>query len=330
MRAVVIREFGDIADVPLGSLPDPVPGPDDVLVRIQAVAVNFVDLLVMEGKYQFLPDRPFAPGKLPAGVVEAAGSAVTAFRPGDRVLTMAEHGGYAELVAVPQGQCLHLPESLSVTDAASMALAFDTAWFALRDRARIQPGESVLVLGATGAVGNAAMQLAKAWGAKVLAGVSSPDRMDDVLRAGADAAIDLSRDNLRDDLRKQVHAVNDGAGVDIVIDPLGGDIFDAAVRVLAWRGRLVVVGFAAGRIPEIRANYLLLKNIEVSGLQVSDYRKRDPDRMAACFAELFSLYESGKLTPAASETFPFDRYRDALTLMRERTARKRLILQPNR
>ncbi|MEX2617835.1 MAG: NADPH:quinone oxidoreductase family protein [Alphaproteobacteria bacterium] len=330
MRAVVIHEFGDAGDVPLGTLPDPAPGPDEVLVRIHAVAVNFVDLLVMEGKYQFLPDRPFAPGKLPCGVIEAVGSAVTAFRPGDRVQTMAEHGGYAELVAVPQDQCLHLPDTLSFTDAASMALAFDTAWFALRDRARIRPGESVLVLGATGAVGNAALQLANAWGARVLAGASSPDRMDDVLRAGADAAIDLSRKNLRDDLRAQVHAANDGNGVDIVIDPLGGDIFDAAIRALAWRGRLVVVGFAAGRIPEIRANYLLLKNIEVSGLQVSDYRKRDPDQMAVCFAELFSLYESGNLIPAASETFPLDRYRDALTRMRDRTAGKRLVLQPNR
>lgn len=330
MRAVVVHEFGDAGDVPLGTLPDPAPGPDDVLVRIHAVAVNFVDLLVMEGKYQFLPDRPFAPGKLPSGVIDAVGSGVTAFRPGDRVQTMAEHGGYAELVAVPQGQCLRLPDTLSFTDAASMALAFDTAWFALRDRARIRPGESVLILGATGAVGNAALQLAKAWGARVLAAVSSPDRMDDVLRAGADAAIDLSRENLRDDLRAQVHAANNGNGVDIVIDPLGGDIFDAAIRALAWRGRLVVVGFAAGRIPEIRANYLLLKNIEVSGLQVSDYRKRDPDQMAACFAELFCLYESGKLIPAASEILPLDRYRDALTRMRDRTAGKRLVLQPNR
>ena len=329
MRAVVIEKFGDIADLQLGTLPDPVPGPHDVLVRVQAVAVNFVDLLVMEGKYQFLPDLPFAPGKLPAGTVEAVGSAVADVRPGDRVLTLAEHGGYAELVAVPEGQYFRLPDSLSFADAASMALAFDTAWFALQDRARLRSGESVLVLGATGAVGNAAVQLARAWGAKVLAGVSGPDRVEGALRAGAAAAIDLSREDLRNTLREQVFAANAGEGADIVIDPLGGDIFDAAIRALAWRGRLVVIGFAAGRIPEIRANYLLLKNIEVSGLQVSDYRKREPARMAACFTELFSLFESGKLVPAASESFPLDRYRDALMQMRDRTAVKRLILRPN-
>lgn len=328
MRAVVIREFGGIDRTELDELPDPVPGPGEVLVRIQAVGVNFVDILVMEGRYQFLPDPPFAPGKLPVGIVAAVGTGVTALRPGDRVQTMAEQGGYAEFVAVPQDRCFRLPDSLPFADAASMALAFDTAWFALRDRARMQSGDSVLVLGATGAVGSAAVQLAHAWGGRVIAGISTSSQRAGVIRAGADDTVDLSVEGLHDALREQVYAVNDGDGVDIVIDPLGGDYFDAAIRTLAWRGRLVVVGFAAGRIPEIRVNYLLLKNIEVSGLQVSDYRKRMPERMADCFAEIFALYEAGKLHLASPETLPLRQYRDALSRLKDRSAGGRLVLLP--
>jgi NADPH2:quinone reductase len=329
MRAIVIRDFGDIAAVRPGELPDPVPGPDDLLVRVQAVGVNFVDILVIEGRYQFLPDRPFAPGKLPVGTVEAVGGAVTDFRPGDRVLTMAESGGYAELVAVPATQCFRLPAGLSFADAASMALAFDTAWFALRDRGRIQPDDSVLVLGATGAVGNAAIQLATAWGAKVIAGISRQEQRAAVLCAGAAATVDLSVPDLRDTLRDQVFAANGGAGVDIVIDPLGGDYFDAAVRALAWRGRLVVIGFASGRIPEIRVNYVLLKNIEITGLQVSDYRKKMPARMAECFVEIFELYSAGKLVPPPSRSYPLEGCAEALLTLRDRKAGGRVILAPN-
>ena len=330
MRAVVVQEFGDIARLNAGKLPDPVPGPLDVLVRVEAVAVNFVDTLVIEGKYQFLPDLPFVPGKLPAGVVIAVGANVSQFQIGDRVLTMAEQGGYAELVAVPQAQCFRLPPELSFIDAASMALAFDTAWFALQDRARIQMGDSVLVLGASGAVGNAAIQLAKIWGAKVFAGISDPAQQESVLQVGADATIELFGDNLRDSLREQVLSANGGTGVDIVIDPIGGDAFDAAIRALAWRGRLVVVGFAAGRIPELRTNYLLLKNIEVSGLQVSDYRKREPMRMAACFGELFALYKEKRLIPAPSHTFPLEKFQDAFDRLRARSSKERIVLTPGR
>ncbi len=329
MRAVVIHGFGKDGRIALGEMPSPVPGPDDLLIRIEAVAVNFVDQLVIDGAYQFLPDPPFSPGKLPAGMVMAVGGAVTGFKPGDRVLTMAEHGGYAERIAVPQSQCFVLPDSLSFIDAASMALAFDTAWFALVERARLQAGEWVLVLGATGAVGQAAVQLAKARNARVLAGISGPHRAAAARDAGADGLIDLSAENLRDDLRAQVHAQTGGEGVDIVIDPVGGDIFDAAIRALAWRGRLVVTGFAAGRIPTIKANYLLLKNIEVSGLQITDYRKRMPDRLAACMAEIFQLFEAGALRPLPSTTFALDAFADALRLIRERKADGRLILLPS-
>ncbi len=326
MRAVVVHEFGPIETAAVGEFPTPAPGPHDVLVEIHATAANFVDLLVIGGQYQFLPDPPFVPGKLPAGVVTAVGPDVKSLKPGDRVLTMAEQGGYAEFIALPETQCYRLPDRMSFVDAAAMALAYDTAWFALRDRARYQSGDSVLVLGATGGVGLAAVQLAKAMGAKVLAGVSSWDKVDIVREAGADVVIDLSPADLRDSLREQVYEVTNSRGADIVLDPLGADVFDAAIRALAWRGRLVVIGFAAGRIPNIRANYLLLKNIEVSGLQISDYRRRMPGQMAACFAEIFALYEAGKIKPAPTTVVPIEAFAAALADIRDRSARGRIVL----
>jgi NADPH2:quinone reductase len=326
MRAVIVREFGSIDKLVLGELPTPSPRAGEVLVDVRATAVNFVDLLVIGGKYQFLPERPFAPGKGPAGVVAAIGDGVTSIKVGDRVLAMAESGGYAEMAIVAANQCYRLPESLSFDEAASMSLAYDTAWFALRERARYQSGDVVLVLGATGGVGYAAVQLAKAMGAKVLAGVSSPAKADLARAAGADAIIDLSVDNLQDNLRQQVYDANQGKGADIVIDMLGDHIFDAALRAVAWRGRMVVVGFAAGRIPTIKANYLLVKNIEVSGLQISDYRKKMPEMAARCFAEIFAFYNTGKLEPAPFTTLPLEQFATGLAMVRDRTARGRVIL----
>jgi NADPH:quinone reductase len=329
MRAAVVREFGPIASHVLGDMPDPVPGPGEVLVTVHATAVNFVDSLVVTGKYQFLPQRPFTPGKLPAGVVASLGAGVRGLNVGDRVLTLAEQGGYAQKVAVDAKHCFKLPSSMSFVDAASMALVYDTSWFALRERGRIAPGESVLVLGSTGGVGLAAIQLARAMGARVLAGVSNAAKASVALKAGADDIIDLSHANLRDSLREQVYAKNDSAGVDIVIDPIGGDAFDAALRATAWRGRVIVVGFASGRIPTVKVNYLMLKNIEISGLQVSDYRKRTPDLMAQCIQEIFTMFEAGKLKPAATVTRPLDAFAESLQDIVDRRVSGRIVLLPN-
>jgi len=328
MRAVIVREFGSFERAAVGDMPEPIPGASEVLVDVHADAANYVDLVVISGKYQFLPKLPFIPGKGPAGVVRTVGPGVTTLKPGDRVLAMAEQGGYAETVAVAANQCYRLPDGLSYVDAAAMSLVYDTAWFALCERARFRPGETVLVLGASGGVGYAAVQLAKAKGAKVLAGIATPGKADLARAAGADAIIDLSRPDLHDSLRDQVYAVTDKRGVDIILDPLGGDIFDAAIRALAWRGRLVVIGFAAGRIPTIKANYLLVKNIEVSGLQISDYRKRTPDQVTACFADIFSLYAAGKIRPAPVETYPLARFAAALEAIHSRKARGRVVLLP--
>jgi NADPH2:quinone reductase len=222
--------------------------------------------------------------------------------------------------------CYKLPEAISFVDAAASAVIYDTAWIALHDRARLAKGETVLVLGATGGVGLAAIQLAKAAGAKVLAGIASPDKADIVRNAGADAVIDLAVPDLHEAVRAQVYAYTGKRGADVILDMLGGDIFDAAIRALAWRGRLVVIGFAAGRIPTIKANYLLLKNIEVSGMQVSDYRKRTPDLMDRCFADIFAQLASGALKPLPVKTYPIADFAAGLREIRDRTQRGRIVL----
>jgi NADPH:quinone reductase len=326
VRAIVADEFGPPERLRLGEMPTPEPGPGEVLVAVRAVPVNYVDLLVVAGAYQVRPALPFIPGKGPAGVVTALGPGVSTLRLGDRVLAMAEEGGFAEAVAVGAEQCHSLPPRMPYVEAAALSLAYDTAWFALRQRARVAAGETVLVLGASGAVGEASVQLARAFGARVLAGVSRPEKAAAMRTAGADAIIDLSCENLRDRLREEVRAVTDGRGADVILDPLGGDVFDAALRALAWCGRLVVIGFAAGRIPSVRTNYLLVKNIEVSGLAVSDYRKRRPAQMAACFAEIFDLYEEGRIRPAAATLFPLHRTAEALAALRDRRLNGRAVL----
>jgi NADPH:quinone reductase len=329
MRAVVVHEFGPPDSLKIETITAPEPGPDEILIDVHAVGANFVDTLVVTGKYQFLPPRPFTPGKLPAGVITKVGRNVTGLAKGMRVLTTAEQGGYAEQATALAEHTYRIPDNMSFVDAASMALAFDTAWFALRERGRLRRGEKVLVLGATGAVGVAAIQLAKAFGAFVLAGVSTLDKSALVHKAGADGVVNLGVENIQDSLRDQVYAQTEGKGVDIVIDSLGDRFLPAALRAIAWRGRHVIVGFAAGQIACIKTNYLMLKNIEMSGLQVSDYRKKTPDLMRECFDEIFALYEKGVLKPPATSVLPLEAFADALIQIRDRKAKSRLVLVPD-
>ena len=326
MRAVVLSKYGSLENLGLNEFPDPEPGPDDIIVDVQATAVNYVDLVLIGGNYQFRPDVPFVPGKGPAGIVASVGSNVDDFAPGDRVLAMAEQGGYAEMAPIHRNNCYLLPDGLSFVDAASMALVYDTAWFSLVERGRFEPGEAVLVLGASGGVGLAALQLVKALGGMALAGIANPDKADLVRNSGADHIVNLAIDDLRNGLRDQVFAVTDGKGANVVIDPLGDEIFDAAIRAVAWRGRMVVIGFAAGRIPNLKANYLLVNNIDVSGLQISDYRRRRPDLTAKCFSQIFDLYETGKIAPLPSETIPLEEFLVGLRRVQDRSVRGRIVL----
>jgi NADPH2:quinone reductase len=241
---------------------------------------------------------------------------------------MCEQGGYADLACAAADQCYALPDTMTFPQAASLSLAADTAWMALMERGRLQAGDSALVTGATGAVGRAAVQIAKAKGATVFAAVSGPAKFAAALEAGADKAIDLSQDNLRDTLREQIYAANGGQGADVIVETLGGDIFDAAVRALAWRGRIVVIGFAAGRIATLKTNYLLLKNIEASGLQISDYRKRMPELVQKCFDDVFALFTAGKLRPPPTSFYPLRDYARALADLGQRQLSGRAILIP--
>ena len=326
MRAVVLTDYGSLDKLSLTDFPDPVPVPEEIIVDVRATAVNYVDLVMISGRYQFKPEVPFVPGKGPAGIVKSVGENVMDFAPGDRVLAMAEQGGYAALTPIHRNNCYHLPDAMSFADAASMALVYDTAWFSLVERGQFAEGETVLVLGASGGVGLAALQLVRAMGGHALAGITNPDKVDLVCEAGAEAVIDLAADNLHDTLRDQVFAITDGRGADVVIDPLGDKIFDAALRAVAWRGRMVVIGFAAGRIPSIKANYLLVKNIDVGGLQISDYRRRRPDLTAKCFAEIFSLYEANEVSALPTATYPIEDFYTALQNVQKRNVRGRIVL----
>lgn len=326
MRSVRIREFGPPGSHRVEDGPEPVPAAGEVLVDVAAATVNFPDLLVVTGRYQVLPERPFSPGKDATGTVLAVGAGVTGLGPGDRVLALVEHGAYATRLVAPASQCHRLPDGLSFVDGAAMGLVSQTAWFALVDRGAYRKGEIVFVTGAGGGVGLAAVEIARALGATVLAGVRRPAHAEAARQAGADHVIDLSVPDLRHAVREQVHDATNGHGADVVIDTLGGDPFDGALRALAWCGRMVVVGFAAGRIPEVRANYLLVKNITATGLQWSDYRDRAPDRVAEAQQHLFALHASGAIRPHVMRTFPLDQFAEAMALLQAGEVTGKVVL----
>lgn len=302
MKAIVIDKFVAPDAVVLGEMPVPAVGDDDVLIAARAAAVNYPDVLVVQGKYQILPSLPFVPGKDAAGIVQAVGANVTHLTPGDRVVAQLEFGGYAELVSAKGASCFRIPDCMSFEDAAAMGLVYQTAYFALVERGGFVPGEKVLITGAAGGVGSAAIQIVKGLGGQVLAAVSGEEHARIAKELGADAIIDLAAPDLRESLKSQVHTATNGHGADVLLDTLGGDVFDAAMRAMAWCGRAVVIGFASGRIPEVKVNYLLVKNIAVSGLQWSDYRERQPEKVLDIQDKIFKLYEQGALKPMIAET----------------------------
>lgn len=315
MRSYRVWEHGAPTTMRVDELPDLVPGPEQMVVDVKAAGINFPDVLVVSGKYQILPSRPFTPGKDLAGVVRAVGAGVNGYAPGDRVMAQVENGAFAEQAVVTPEQSYKLPDGLSFEAAAAMGLVYQTAHFALVERGQYKRGETVLVGGAAGGVGLAAVQIAKGLGAKVLAGVRSPEEAEVVRAAGVDAVIDLSVPDLRESIRAQVHAATGGHGADVVLDPLGADFFAGALRAMAWCGRLVVIGFAAGDIPTLKVNYLLLKNIAVSGLQWSDYRDRTPERIQQVQQDLFDLWRSGAVEPRIMRDFAFSELPEALDLV---------------
>jgi NADPH2:quinone reductase len=329
MRAVLVHAHGDFRAPRVEQVADPAPGAGEVLIGARAIGVNYPDLLVIQGRYQFLPPKPFSPGKEVAGVIEAVGAGVTRLKPGDRVMAQREYGCYAEKVRSPEATVYPMPAALGFEEGAALGLAYQTAHFALKDRGAYQPGESVLVTGASGGVGLACVEVAKAYGATVIAGVTSAEKGALAQQHGADHWIDLSQPDPRESIRAQLHALTGKRGVDIVLENVGGEVFDGALRALAWCGRMVIVGFASMQLPEMKANYLLVKNISATGLQWSDYRERDPLRVQRVQAELYALYTAGKLRPYVSARFPLAQFADALACFVERRVQGKMILTPH-
>lgn len=326
MRGLNLAELGEPETLRLEEMPSPVPGEREVLVDVYAAAVNFPDLLTIQGKYQFRPDLPFVPGKEGAGVVSAIGAGVTQVAVGDRVMVQVEYGSFAEQAVVPEHECYIMPDGMDFDQAAAIGIAFQTAYFALVDRAQVQPGETVLVTGASGSVGMAAMQLAKVFGCTVIAGLTTPSKEDVVKENGADHVIDLSGDDLKESVREQIFALTDGQGVDVVIEIVGGAAFEGALRAVKFRGRLVVVGFTSGVIPEMRTNYLLLKNIAVTGVDRGQYRDREPGWMHSAQDEIFRYCVEGKVHMPVQARFPLEDYIKAFDVIRNREIKGKVVL----
>lgn len=327
MRAALVNEFGPPADaLVVTDVADPVPGPGEVVVEVAAASVNFPDILVVEGTYQNLPPRPFSPGKEAAGRVVAVGEGVRRLSVGDRVLALVEYGAYAEKLLVPEEFVVELPDSMAYTEAAAFGLVYSTAHFGLLRRAGLRSGETVLITGAGGGVGSAGVQLAKAHGATVLALAHDEARAELARAQGADHVLTSTPETLRDD----VHAVTGGRGVDITLEVLGGDYLSQVIRCIAWEGRVVVVGFAAGGQNPIKPGHLLVKNISVIGLQSSDYRDRVPDLMRSTMAEMFALHARGALSAPVDRTFPLEKAADAVQQVKDGGVRGKVVITTGR
>ncbi len=303
-------------------LPTPEPKAGEVRIAIEAASLNFPDLLIVQGKYQFKPPLPFVPGSEFAGRIDAAGAGVEHLKVGDPVAAIAGTGGFGSHAIVDAGRVLPLPPGFDIADGAAFAFTYGTSHHALIDRGQLKAGETVLVLGAAGGVGTAALQIAKAAGARVIAGASTPEKCALCAELGADATVDYGRENLRDALK----ALTGGRGPDIVYDPVGGDLAEPAFRSIAWRGRYLVVGFAGGGIPALPWNLALLKGASVVGVFWGDFVRREPAASAAGLAQLAQWYAQGKVKPVIDQRLPMSELRAAYARMGSRQVRGKLLL----
>ncbi|MDH3689276.1 MAG: NADPH:quinone oxidoreductase family protein [Gammaproteobacteria bacterium] len=326
MRAVVVEEVGNRESIRLAEVAAPKPGRGEILLDVDSIGINFPDLLVIDGKYQTIPPTPFTPGKEAAGVITEVGEDVTRVKPGDRVMVQVNHGAFAEQVVAREAHTYSLPTEMDFKIAAAMGLVYQTSYFALTDRAGVKPGDTVLVTGASGGIGVAGIQLAKALGATVFAGLTTMSKAQAILDAGADHIIDLTKDDLKDTVRQQVHELTNGKGVDVVLDGVGGDVFDACLRALAWGGRIVIVGFTSGRIPTIKTNYLLLKNVSAVGMTINSYFNKAPEMVQQAQEEIFKLFKGGKINPLVMGEYSLDRFSDALDVLESRKIIGKVIL----
>jgi len=323
MRALLCKELGPADKLVIQEVPDPVAGAGEVLVRVHAAGINFPDLLVIQGLYQVKIEPPFIPGNEAAGIVQAVGEGVSHYKPGDRVIIMPEGAAFAELCAVPVERVIPMPDKLNFEQAAGFTITYGTSYHALKQSAKLQAGETVLVLGAAGGVGITAVECARAMGARVIAAASSEEKLEFARAAGADETINYSEESLKD----QCKALTDGKGVDVVYDPVGGDLAQQALRALAWHGRYLVIGFASGDIPNFPANIALLKEASIIGIWWGTWLKKHPAESEQNMKELFGMVIKGILKPRVTESWPLENYVQAFNSLSNRTARGKVILK---
>jgi NADPH2:quinone reductase len=330
IAAVLSKAPGGPASLVLEGIPAPEPAAGQVVVAVSAVGINFPDVLIIEDKYQFKPQRPFAPGGEISGTVEAVGEGVRAFQPGDRVLAQMKWGGLAEQVAVDEASLVKIPEAMPFDEAATFMLTYGTAWHALKDRARLQRGETLLVLGAAGGVGLATVELGQVIGARVIAAVSSQEKLDLALAHGAVSGVIYPRCSFDEAGAKALARLFKDAvapeGADVIFDPVGAAYTEPALRAIAWEGRYLVVGFAGGAIPRMPMNLPLLKSCDIVGVFWGGWYDRFPDRHHQNMAELLDLYSAGRIRPVVSDRFPLVRAADAIAHLAARKAMGKVVV----
>jgi NADPH2:quinone reductase len=326
MQAVVCNALTGLDGLTLEQRPDPgAPGPEEVRIRIAAAGLNYADLLVTQGKYQVKHTPPFVPGFEAAGTIEAIGPQVTQLKAGDRVIAIPEAGAFAEVAIVPADRVYPAPTGLDAAEAAGFPIAYGTSYVALVEQAKLQRGETLLVHGAAGGVGLTAVEIGKALGARVIATAGGPDKCAVAAAHGADHVIDYKIEDIRERVKALAKKLNLG-GVDVVYDPVGGEVFEASLRVVNWNARILVIGFAGGPVPQIPANILLVKNVAAMGFYFGSWRQHRPDVVARAFSSLDAMVRAGQLRPLVSHRLPLGDFRAALELIQSRQSTGKVVL----
>ncbi len=324
MKAVLCKVYGPPESLVLEDVEPLKPGRGQVVIGVKACGVNFPDTLIIQGKYQFKPPLPFSPGSEVAGVVKEIGAGVEHVNVGDRVIAFTGHGGFAEEVLTEAARLIPMPKGMDFTTASAFVLTYGTSHYALKDRAQLKPGETLLVLGAAGGVGLAAVEIGKVMGARVIAAASSDEKLEVCKQHGADEVINYSSE----DLRERVKELTRGEGVDVVYDPVGGNYSEAALRDMAWGGRFLVIGFTTGQIPRIPLNLTLLKGCSIIGVFWGSFTARNPKRNQEHLQELLTWFTTGKIKPLILATYPLNRAADALNDMMNRKVTGKVVLLP--
>src|SRR5437899_6622938 len=324
MRAVICRAWGAVDDLTLQDVAAPAPGRGQVVINVHATGVNYADSIMVAGRYQTRPTLPFSPGLEAAGVVTQCGDGVTRYKPGDRVMAILAYGGLAEMAVADEAETFAVPDAMPFDEAGAFPIAYISSHVAIRWQGRLEPGETLLVLGAAGGVGLTAVEIGKAMGARVIAAASTADKLAVARERGADATVNYATESLTE----RVLALTDGKGADVCFDPVGGELFDAALSALGWGGRILLVGFVGG-VPQIPANRLLVKHRAALGSSLRYFRWHAPDKLRRSVEELLGWYGEGKLRPCITHRVPLERSVEAIRLLTDRKAHGKVVVVPD-